>query len=371
MRLLYCFDVYYPNIGGGEIYYQHIAEAMVKKGHSVAVVTMRTDPDSPEQETHNGVVIYRVKTPARILFALFALPVMLRLGKKADIIHTSTFAAAFPSYFVGRRYRKPTVITIHEIFGTLWFRFLSFISACISYYGEKAILGLGFDAVIGPSRYTTSSLRLTSKKIKDERLFTIYHGVDTQDWKVTPQRTKRGHELMHDIPGKIVLFYGRSGVSKGLEYAIAAMKDVKDPEATFVAITPFSNARFRYMQQLVKKLGLEERVIFRDSLPFADLVSCASVASVIVIPSLVEGFGFVAVEASTLGKPLVVSECASLPEVVSGDVVFARPSSPESIAEGIDRALGGKTHRIPAKIFKWEDSIAAHLAVYEKVVSHG
>jgi hypothetical protein len=109
-HILFCFDVYYPNIGGGEFYYQKIAEAAVAAGNRATLVTTHTHADSPSHEFHNGVDIYRVKTPARILFALLALPLMWRLSRSADLIHTSTFAAAFPSYLVGKIRRKPTVI---------------------------------------------------------------------------------------------------------------------------------------------------------------------------------------------------------------------------------------------------------------------
>jgi glycosyltransferase involved in cell wall biosynthesis len=179
-----------------------------------------------------------------------------------------------------------------------------------------------------------------------------------------------GKKLLKDVDGKIVLFFGRPGVSKGLEYLIRAMTFVQDADAILVAITAHRDPRFPIMQRLVRELKLEKKVHFYDSLPRPDLIAAASAADVIVIPSVVEGFGFVAAESAVLGKPLVVSESGSLPEVVSGDVVFVRPSSPRSIASGIDRALTGATQHIPQKEFAWQDCIDATFAVYDQLLSH-
>lgn len=48
----------------------------------------------------------------------------------------------------------------------------------------------------------------------------------------------------------------------------------------------------------------------------------------LAFPSLTEGFGLPAVEAMAIGCPVVVSSCASLPEVCGSAALFAPPDNP-------------------------------------------
>lgn len=54
-----------------------------------------------------------------------------------------------------------------------------------------------------------------------------------------------------------------------------------------------------------------------------------------MVPSLVEGFGFAAAETCALGKEIIVTNAAALPEVVSGKVRFVEPSSPFDIVQAV------------------------------------
>ncbi|MDR2190757.1 MAG: glycosyltransferase [Candidatus Peribacteria bacterium] len=56
-------------------------------------------------------------------------------------------------------------------------------------------------------------------------------------------------------------------------------------------------------------------------------------SDVVIVPSLVEGFGFSAAETCALGQQLVTTNAAALTEVVSGKVNFAEPAAPTSIAK--------------------------------------
>lgn len=368
MKIVYCIDYYHPHIGGGETLFQYLAETMAEEGHKVHVVTLGL-PNSPKKEIHHAVTIHRVTSLNRFSFAFQALPTLWRVAHQADIIHTSTLVAFLPAKIVSFFKRIPCILSLYELFGTLWFRFLGFLPALISYYGERFLTSLRYSAVITPSRYSANSVRISSRAVTDQTLFMIPLGVDTQEWNYTDVKKQKGQELipLSTSETKRVLFFGRSGVSKGLEYLVEAFQYITDPAIELLVISPLLEPRLKKIQQRAQTLGLDSRVSFHDSLPRADLISVACTADCIVIPSLAEGFGFVAVEAATLKKPLVVSDCASLPEVVSGSVVFVRPGDPADIARGIMVALDGKAQNIPPKHFPWAETITRHRQIYERV----
>lgn len=59
MRFAFLTELYHPNLGGQEVFFQELAEAMVRRGHSVDVYCIGHDTSLPADETLNGVRIRR------------------------------------------------------------------------------------------------------------------------------------------------------------------------------------------------------------------------------------------------------------------------------------------------------------------------
>ena len=59
LRFAFLTELYRPSIGGQEIFFQELGEAMVRIGHSVDVYCIGHEPGLPATETLNGVHIHR------------------------------------------------------------------------------------------------------------------------------------------------------------------------------------------------------------------------------------------------------------------------------------------------------------------------
>jgi glycosyltransferase involved in cell wall biosynthesis len=67
LRLAFLTELYHPSIGGQEIFFQELAEAMVRRGHSVDVYCIGHKAGLPDHEIINGVHLHRKPNSGRYM----------------------------------------------------------------------------------------------------------------------------------------------------------------------------------------------------------------------------------------------------------------------------------------------------------------
>ncbi|MDR2190755.1 MAG: glycosyltransferase family 4 protein [Candidatus Peribacteria bacterium] len=181
MKILFVLDLFKPHIGGIEVLFDNLIERLLQQGHSVKVLTSKYMPTLPAYEKISDTYeIYRVGHN-RYDFMIFCLLQGIQLAKWADIIHTTTYNAAIPASIIGKISKKNVILTVHEIFGQLRYRFMGrkgFFYKCF----ESLIFLFPFDKFLCVSNYTKNNLRIYFG-ISDKKLITIYNGIDYTLWK--------------------------------------------------------------------------------------------------------------------------------------------------------------------------------------------
>ncbi len=116
---------------------------------------------------------------------------------------------------------------------------------------------------------------------------------------------------------KMVLFLGRVTIQKGPDYFIDAAKMVldKNPDAIFV-VAGSGDMTSRLIEQ-ASHLGISDRVFFTGYISDEEIQKLMKSASVLVMPSISEPFGIVALEAMLNRVPLIVSKQSGVVEVVN------------------------------------------------------
>ncbi|MBW2993353.1 glycosyltransferase family 4 protein, partial [Candidatus Woesearchaeota archaeon] len=291
------------------------------------------------------------------------------------IIHTTTYNGAFPAKIASILARKPCIITIHEILGNNWKNFgMSSLKSFLHKYLEKAIIKLNFHRYISVSNSTQN--QVLAQGILRNKSIVIYNGIDYDFWN--PKRysgkiIRKEFNLEKDF---VYLFYGRPGISKGLEYLIKAVPLIskKIKNAKLFAIVSRDKAykkRYKRILNLIKKMGIKDKIILYPYIPvpYKQLPKFIKMADCVVVPSLSEGFGFTAAESCAMNKPVVASNTTSLPEVVSGKFILIKPKNPESIAVGVIKIHNKKIPKTKLKRFEIKKNIEKHLNCYNKLLA--
>ena len=133
--------------------------------------------------------------------------------------------------------------------------------------------------------------------------------------------------------GRLIEAYLASGVTDPL--VIVGKKAWKSEEELRLIS---DNEHVRYLLTNGNITERRFRVLQVDYAPFPLLVSLIRGAKAVLFPSLYEGFGLPALEAMSLGTPVLTSNTASMPEVVGNAALQVDPYDTRALVEGI-RAL--------------------------------
>lgn len=124
-------------------------------------------------------------------------------------------------------------------------------------------------------------------------------------------------------------------------------------------------------------LALPGRVTLTGFVSDEDLALLYNAATMLVLPSLDEGFGLPVVEAMACGLPVVVSARGSLPELVGEAGLTFEPDDPSALTRTIARLLDDAGLRrelsirgsVRAADFTWQRSARQMMAVLEKTAA--
>lgn len=171
--------------------------------------------------------------------------------------------------------------------------------------------------------------------IDGDKITTIPHGMVQPNWMRVAQRMTR---VENDHP--VLLAVGKMYPRKRLDILLRAMPALIGLHPTVELRVAGDGLEYDQMRALSRELDIERSVTFlghvKDDLAFArEWVQ----ADVFCHPSLQETFGFVYLEAMSLGKPIVASRAGAAPEVVGDAGILVEQEDSVGFANALDRLL--------------------------------
>jgi L-malate glycosyltransferase len=145
-------------------------------------------------------------------------------------------------------------------------------------------------------------------------------------------------------PGARWVSVGRLAPNKGIEFAVMALmvtREHDDPAATLHVVgRPVVPSYTAALHRFIDEMGLHDAVTFSGPLSDAELAVTMARSDVLVVSSQHEGFGVPAVEAMTLGLPVVANRVGALPEIVGDGGLLVDTTDPWALAGAVAQVLG-------------------------------
>jgi glycosyltransferase involved in cell wall biosynthesis len=322
MRILIASDLHWPNINGVATFGRNLAHGLADAGHEVIVVAPSQTGKKYEEIDRN----YRIVRTASVVFPFyqnFRISVspyreVKRIVERfrPDIIHTQTpLGIGRAAVNASREYDIPWVATNHAMPENLIdnLRLLAPLARPINYMLKElgARFYSGADYVTMPTEAALEMLKGDSFHAPHKA---ISCGIDLS--RFAPGKVPDEVYERFGIPkGKpVILYVGRLDAEKHISILIRAFdKVVANRDIHCVVVGKGTDAD--NLHDLVKELGVEDKVIFTGRVEDEDLPLLQRIGEVFVMPSPVELQCLAMLEAMASGSPVLAVNVGALYEL--------------------------------------------------------
>ncbi len=208
--------------------------------------------------------------------------------------------------------------------------------------------------------------------IPERKIDVIYPAVDPEFKRRNKEDTQAFIKQEYSISAPFLLFVGSLIPRKNIVRIIQAFHNLQQDKCKLVIIGK-KGWLYKPIFDTVRKLHLENKVIFTSYLKNEHLPFFYNAAEALVFTSLHEGFGIPILEAMASGCPVITSNCSSMPEVAGNAALLVDPKNINEITQAMKEIITNKELcRVLVKkgltrvnIFSWKKAGKALLDAYE------
>jgi len=286
----------------------------------------------------------------------------------ADLVHS--LASTGPVYG-----RVPRITTVHD---------LNYLNLPEAHFGVRALgMKLLVPSAVRTSRRVIADSTATKEdlvrhlKADPARVDVVPLGVSAPAVAPTPEAPLRAALGLGDRP--VVLSVSAKRPHKNLARLLEALALLAPQDRPVVVIPGYPTPYEAELREQARVLGVEGDVVWPAWLSGEDLEGLYALASAVVFPSLVEGFGLPVLEGMARGVPVATSDRSSMPEVAGGAALLFDPENPVAIRGAIEQLLGDPAlahrlraaGRVRAAEMTWERTAALTADSYARALGGG
>ncbi|MFA5029984.1 MAG: glycosyltransferase [Patescibacteria group bacterium] len=357
--------------GGVEARTFFIAKYLAKN-NKVCVIANREKGIHNGVTTINGVMVKRVglavtysqsKNLIGRLIYFFSV-IFVRLPFKPDLVDAQAIVSYVPGYILALRNRVKKVVTLHDSWiGGGWYKLFGFLGIVGEIY-ERFFLSLAWNGIIANSSTTLAKLPPHTQKRKHT---VVYNGFDKNEFL----------PFLSSIQEKprSICYVGRLVAYKNVNNLLAALSRL---QLDFTCHIIGSGPHEEKLKTQAESLGLQNRVIFHGYLKEkSEVLRILSQVKVFTLPSAVEGFGIVTIEAAVLQKPYVNSDIPATKEITKnglGGLLF-EVNNIRQYADALTELLtdeklySQKKHELSNLVhdYEWQDKANETMHFYKSI----
>lgn len=204
-------------------------------------------------------------------------------------------------------------------------------------------------------------------EVKADKIEVIPLGVDVKYYHNAYSENDVGKvKEKYNISGEYFLYLGTIEPRKNIERLIKAYGALYKQRKDIPKLILAGKKGWLYEDifKTLRELELHDMVSFLGYIEIQDAPKLIAGSIAFVFPSLYEGFGLPPLEAMACGTPVIISDAASLPEVVGEAGLLVNPLDINSIKEAMLKIIAEPDLRIKlseagiqqAKMFSWEET---------------
>ena len=327
--------------------------------------------DGPDVAKGNGGFAARAaRRIAELYWTHSQFPKLLRAGN-FDVLHG-------PAFVLPRKCPIPSIVTVHDLTFRLFPKhFQGWWATKVE--SEMTSTLQSVSAVICVSQQSKRDL-LKFYSIQPEKVRVVYSGVDRSTYHpgipLDPTWTRS-----LGLRDGYVLHVGSLAARKNIPALLRAVAILRSRGKWGNRQVVLAGAKTRGLPgasevyEAIQKLGLGDVVLLPGHVPDEHVPGLYAQATMLVMPSLYEGFGLPILESMAAGTPVVASNNSSIPEV-AGDAAILVPTGDErAIADAIEKILENPAVAqqlrdkglLQAAKFSWQRMGAETIDVYRSV----
>lgn len=252
-----------------------------------------------------------------------------------DIIHLNGYRNLINLPFVAgaEKYKIPLVLQPH---GTL--------PVIVNTYFLKKF----YDLVLGRRELNTANamivgqaserLQAISIGYPESKTVTIPNGIDLATYSALPDRgqIRKKYGIPENSP--VILFLARINRKKGADMLVRAFSKL-EVEGAFLVLAGPDDGQLNEVNQLIKELQLQEKVIITGLLTGEEVKSAFVDADIFVLPCRKDTFPFAIIEACALGRPMVITDQCEIAGLLDGLCATVTPFDENQFALAMTELL--------------------------------
>jgi alpha-1,3-rhamnosyl/mannosyltransferase len=204
---------------------------------------------------------------------------------------------------------------------------------------------------------------------------TAIHLAPSKEFYPRPYYVVRSVMERYGLKPPFILAVGSIDPRKNLKLLLRASALINRADLTLV-IVGWKGWGYGELQEEVRKIGEKVKLKLLGYISDEDLAALYGGSSVMVYPSLYEGFGLPILEAMSCGCPVICTRTSSLPEVAGNAALFVDPYNPQELADAIATVVDDITIRRDliergfrqAAKFSWEKTAVETLKVFRSLL---